>query len=171
MKVYTVYRQDKFDYDCSVSQVKLGCSLNKEKAIKIAKQEYEVMQGEYEDQMSKYSDADVYDPNEYGSGALFAEEDDGVYFISFGADEDYESHTVWVDEWDLEGEIDSDAYSTYRKCKRELLIEDLKSKAIEMGIDLEDKDIEAIADRAERTLDHNEGLWESYWMSLEYALE
>ena len=171
MKVYTVYRQDKFDYDCSVSLVKLGCSLNKEKAIKIAKQEYEVMQGEYEDQMSKYSDTDVYDPNEYDSGALFTEEDDGVYFISFGADEDYESHTVWVDEWDLEGEIDSDAYSTYRKCKRELLIEDLKSKAIEMGIGLEDKDIEAIADRAERTLDNNEGLWESYWMSLEYALE
>lgn len=102
MKVYTVYRQDKFDYDCSVTLIKLGCSSNRDKAIEIAKQEYAYMQGEYEDQMSHYGNIDIYNPNEYGSGALFTEEDDGVYFISFGADEDYESHTVWVDEWEVQ---------------------------------------------------------------------
>jgi len=102
MKFYTVYRQDKFDYDCSVSLIKIGCSLNEQKAIEIAEREYEVMQCEYEDQMSKYSDVDIYDPDDYSSGALFTEEDNGVYFISFGADEYYESHTVWIDEWDVE---------------------------------------------------------------------
>lgn len=173
MKIYTVQRQDKFDYDFSALLVNLGCYSDKTKAIARAKREYERMQGEYEDEMLKYSDKDIYDPEEYDSGALYVEtnDEDGYYIITYGADEHYESHGVWVDEWDLEGEVDSDAYSTYRKCKRELLIEDLKSKAIEMEIDLEDKDIEAIADIAERTLDNNEGLWESYWMSLEYALE
>ena len=62
-------------------------------------------------------------------------------------------------------------YSAYRRYKRYLLIEDIKSKAIEMGIDLADKDIEVVADRVERGLDNNESLWESYWLSMEYSLE
>ena len=102
MKVYTVYRQDKFDYDFSVSLLKLGCYSDRDKAVEVAKKEYESMHGEYEDEMLKYADKNIYDPEEFGSGALFVEEDDGVYFISFGADEDYESHTAWVDEWDVE---------------------------------------------------------------------
>lgn len=171
MKIYTVNRQDKVDYDCSVCLLKLGCFSDRDKAVEIAKKEYQSMQGEYEDKMLKYSNKDIYDPEEYSSGALFVEEDNGLYFISFGADEEYESHTVWVEEWDLDGLTHSDMHEIYRKCKREFLIEDLKSKAIEMDIDLEDKDIESIADKAERGLDNNDSLWESYWMSLEYALE
>ena len=62
-------------------------------------------------------------------------------------------------------------YDIYRKCKRELLIEDIKAKAIEMEIDPENIDLEKIADRAEHTIDNNDNLWESYWMCLEYALE
>lgn len=63
------------------------------------------------------------------------------------------------------------AYEAYRKCKRELLIEDLKSKAIEMGVELEEKDIERIADTAERAISNCESFWESYWMCLECAIE
>ena len=104
MKIYTVQRQDKFDYDFSVSLVNLGCYSDKAKAIARAKKEYGCMQGEYEDEMLKYSDKDIYDPNEYDSGALYVETDDedGYYIITFGADEHYESHGVWVDEWELE---------------------------------------------------------------------
>lgn len=102
MKVYTVQRQNKIDYDCSVELLKLGCYANRESAVERAKMEYKSMQGEYEDKMRKYSDKDIYDPDEYDSGALFIEEDDGLYFISFGADEEYESHTVWVEEWEVE---------------------------------------------------------------------
>ena len=62
-------------------------------------------------------------------------------------------------------------YDIYRKCKRELLIEDIKAKAIEMKIDIEDVDIDSVADRAERAIDNNDYLWESYWRDIEYALE
>lgn len=104
MKIYTVLRQNKIDYDFSVELLKVGCFLGKAKAIALAKKEYESMQAEYEDQMLKYSDKDIYDPDEYESGATYTEEDDehGYYCISFGIDEHYESHCVWVDEWDVE---------------------------------------------------------------------
>ena len=103
MKVYTVERQNKFDYDFSIELLKVGCFLDKAKAIELAKAEYESMQAEYEDQMLKYSDEDIYNPHEHDSGALYVEEDDecGFYFISFGNDEHYESHCVWVEEWDV----------------------------------------------------------------------
>lgn len=104
MKIYTVQRQDKFDYDCSVLLTNIGCYTDKAKAIARSKSEYESMQGEYEDQMEKYSDKDIYDPEEYGSGALYVEEDNecGYYIITFGLHEDYETHGVWVDEWELQ---------------------------------------------------------------------
>ena len=62
-------------------------------------------------------------------------------------------------------------YDIYRKCKRELLIADIKSKAIEMEVDIESMDIDCIADRAERAIDNNDYLWESYWRDIEYAIE
>ena len=65
----------------------------------------------------------------------------------------------------------SEKYAAYRECKRELLIEDIKAKAIEMNIDFDEIDIENIADKAERGLDNNDSYFESYWMSLEYAFE
>ena len=104
MKVYTVERQNKFDYDFSVELLKIGCFFDRAKAIALAKEKFESMQGEYEDEMLKYSDKDIYDPDEYDSGALYVEEDDeyGYYCISFGAEEHYESHIVWVEEWDVE---------------------------------------------------------------------
>lgn len=103
MKVYTVERQNKFDYDFAVELLKVGCFLDMQKAIELAKKEYESIQAEYEDQMLKYSDEDIYNPHEHDSGALYVEEDDecGFYFISFGNDEHYESHCVWVEEWDV----------------------------------------------------------------------
>ena len=104
MKIYTVQRMDKFDYDFSVELKNLGCYTDKTKAIARSRAEYMQMNGEYEDEMIKYSDADIYDPEELDSGALYMEVDpeDGYYIISFGAEENYESHAVWVDEWELQ---------------------------------------------------------------------
>lgn len=104
MRVYTVHRQNKFDYDCSVELLNLGCYVNKQKAIARAKAEYECMQGEYEDDMLHYSDKNAYDPNEYDSGALYMEADDndGFYVITFGADDKCETHCAWVDEWEVQ---------------------------------------------------------------------
>jgi hypothetical protein len=62
----------------------------------------------------------------------------------------------------------------YRKCKREYLIVDLKSKMIEMELNPDDftnEELERFADYAERNIDNNDSLWESYWMCIEYALE
>ena len=101
MKVYTVQRQDKFDYDFSVELRKCGCYINRDKAIARAKQIYERICGEYEDEMLHYSDKDEYDED---SGALSVEEDteNGYYRISFGFEENYEVHSVAVDEWEVQ---------------------------------------------------------------------
>ena len=40
-----------------------------------------------------------------------------------------------------------------------------------MDIDLTDKDLESIVLKVERGLDNNEGLWESYWLTIEDVLE
>lgn len=65
----------------------------------------------------------------------------------------------------------SEVHDIYQRYKRECLIEDIKSKAEDLEIDLTGKDIEKIATRANRAIDSNDGLWESYWLSIEYALE
>jgi hypothetical protein len=62
-------------------------------------------------------------------------------------------------------------YEVYRKVKRGHLIEDIKSKAEEMGQDLTGIDLERLADYAEKSLDNNDSMYESYWMSIEYSLE
>lgn len=71
-------------------------------------------------------------------------------------------------EYELTGmELDA----AYRECKHNYFVEDIKSKAEDMGIDLTGKDVDEIADIAEDGLHNNDSLWESYWMSIEYALE
>ena len=71
-------------------------------------------------------------------------------------------------EYELTGmELDA----AYREGKHNYFVEDIKSKAEDMGIDLAGKDIDAIADIAEDGLNNNDNFWESYWMSIEYALE
>ena len=106
MKIYTVERVDKYDYDFSVESRKGGCYADKEKALQKAKQVYESMCGEYEDEMKEYSDKDEYEDED--DGALYVEEDseNGYYEISFGYEEDHECHSVAVEEWELEDEQD-----------------------------------------------------------------
>ena len=102
MKIYTVERMDKYDYDFSVQIKKGGCYSDKNKALERAKKVYESMCGEYEDEMLRYSDEDEYP--EVGEGALEVEEDpeNGYYRISFGFEEDYEVHCIAVEEWEME---------------------------------------------------------------------
>lgn len=106
MKIYTVERMDKYDYDFSVELKKCGCYADKEKALQRAKQVYEGMCGECEDEMKEYSDEDEYP--EVCDGALEVEEDpeSGYYFIGFGHEEHHECHSVAVEEWELENEQD-----------------------------------------------------------------
>lgn len=61
--------------------------------------------------------------------------------------------------------------AAYRERKHDYFVEDVKSKAEDMGIDLTGKDIDDIADCADDVLEDNDSFWESYWMSIEYAIE
>ena len=64
-----------------------------------------------------------------------------------------------------------EAYDIYHECKREYLIEDIKEKAEEMGIDLSNKNINDIANWAAEDLSGNSGYYEAYWESIEDTLE
>lgn len=56
MKIYTVERMDKFDYDFSVELKKCGCFYNKKNALQKAKEVYKFMCGEYKNDMARYAD-------------------------------------------------------------------------------------------------------------------
>ena len=104
MKIYTVMSTDRRDYDISFEQRKLGCFKSKDKALKCAKEGFEEIKKLYAEEMEKYSDKELYPDDEWDSGALWIEADyeGGYYCISYGADENYESHQVCVDEWEVE---------------------------------------------------------------------
>ena len=165
MKIYAVERLDKFDYDFSVELEKCGCFYNRNSALQRAKQIYERMCGEYEDEMRRYADEE-----DEASGKTRVVEDDeyGYYLIAFGHDEDYECHSVAVETFELS---DSDVFQIYIRQQRDSLIDDIKYKAEMMEMDLSTIDFEKVAHRAEKSIDNNDGLWESYWLSIEYALE
>ena len=65
----------------------------------------------------------------------------------------------------------SELYDAHEEYERDCLIEDIKSKAEEIGIDLTDENIDDIAYLAERAIDRNDFLWESRWRDIEYAIE
>lgn len=123
------------------------------------------MCGEYEDEMRRYADEE-----DEASGKTRVVEDDeyGYYLIAFGHDEDYECHSVAVETFELS---DSDVFQIYIRQQRDSLIDDIKYKAEMMEMDLSTIDFEKVAHRAEKSIDNNDGLWESYWLSIEYALE
>ena len=104
MKVYTVESTDRIDYDISFEQRKLGCFYDRNKAFQRAKEGFEKVKEIYSKEMQKYSNKELYPDDDWDSGALRIEEDYecGYYCISYGADENYESHQVCVEEWTVE---------------------------------------------------------------------
>ncbi len=170
MKIYTVERLDKFDYDFSVGLEKCGCFYDKDKALQKARQVYETMCGEYEDEMKRYANEE-----DEASGETLTEEDaeNGYYLIAFGYGEDYECHSVAVEEYEIKDEL---SHWEKRKVFDELheyyLIEDIKSKLEDMeNYTATDEDIRSIAYKAQKSLDNNDNYWESYWLTIEYAIE
>lgn len=101
MKVYTVQRQDKYDYDFSVLTINCGCFTSHEQAKQCAKRKYNDLCKECENEIAEFSNEAYYE--EPADGLLEVEKDDehGFYAISFGCEEDHESHIVWVDEWEV----------------------------------------------------------------------
>ena len=160
MNIYLVQEFSRADYDFSTDIKNHGLYVNQYEAIVRARQVFEKLQEEYENEFSKYECED-------GEVEFDIDEEKGWFEFSFGTEEDFELFRVTVEEINFENE----AYVVHRKCKRILLTDDIQNKAFEMDIELEDKDIEQIALKVERALDNNEGLWESYWLTIESVLE
>jgi hypothetical protein len=49
--------------------------------------------------------------------------------------------------------------------------EDVICRAEEMSKKLSEEDVNRIAAVAKRDIEHNDSYWESYWMTIEYAIE
>ena len=162
MNIYLVQEFSRADYDFSTDIKNHGLYINRDEAIVRARQVFEKLQ---EQHISKEDDDDYLD--EDGEVEFDIDEDKGWFEFSFGSEENFELFRVTVEEIEFENE----AYVVHRKCKRILLTDDIQNKAFEMDIELEDKDLEQIAIKVERGLDNNEGLWESYWLTIEDVLE
>lgn len=125
MKIYTVEKLSKYDYDFSVEITKHGCYADKAKALERAKLEYENMCAMYEDEMARYSDEDCYE--DAASGKLRVEEDaeNGYYLIAFGLEKDYQCHSVAVEEWELDDQQyeinDNEWFGKVRWCEADLI--------------------------------------------------
>lgn len=154
MELYAVVKQSKYDYDFSVDTTKHGIFVNKIEAICKAKAVFERLKEPGDEELENL---------EYE-----IDEENGYFCMSFGYEEDYESHCVTVESFELS---DSDVFQIYIRQQRDSLIEDIKYKAAGMEMDLETIDFERVAHRAEKSINNNDGLWESYWLSIEYALE
>ena len=102
MKIYTVERMDKYDYDFSVEIKKYGAFRDRKEAIKKAKEVFDSICGEHEDDMERYFDKDVYIDEDEGALHDIKDSVFGYYNISFGAEENYECHSVVVEEWEME---------------------------------------------------------------------
>lgn len=167
MKIYTVERIDKFDFDFSVLPKKCGCFYDKDKALQRSRQVYETMCGEYEDEMRRCADEE-----DEASGKTRTEEDieNGYYLVAFGHDEDYECHTVAVEEYEIKDEL---SHWEKRKVFDELheyyLIEDIKGRLEDHAAT--DEDLRSLAYKAQKTLDNNDSYWESYWCVIDYTIE
>ena len=59
----------------------------------------------------------------------------------------------------------------YELMRHEYFKEDVVARADEMGRELSEEDIEEIAKIASRGIEHNDSHWESYWMTIGYAIE
>lgn len=170
MKIYLVQEFTREDYDFSTDIKNYGAYVNRDEAIARAKSVFESLKEKYADEIDQYTykeDEEHEDFDWDGEVEFYTDDDKGRYEFNFGSEEDYELISVTVEEV----EFGNEAYVVHRKCKRELLSDDIKNKAFEMDIDLEDKDLERIVDKVEHGLDNNESLWESYWLTIEDVLE
>ena len=66
---------------------------------------------------------------------------------------------------------DDEIFNAYKEYHHDCLKEDVLSKAEEMEVEIPDDLLNRVLYRADKTLDNNDSHWETYWMSIEYAIE
>lgn len=67
----------------------------------------------------------------------------------------------------------SELLSAHKEYEFDCMVEDVKSQYEqgEYDVNLSEEQIKEVADYALRTLNKNEGYYESYWMTVEYTLD
>lgn len=65
----------------------------------------------------------------------------------------------------------NEVYAAYKEYHGDCFREDVLGKIEEAEMDISDELLDKIIRRAEKTLDNNDSYWESYWISIEYAIE
>ena len=170
MKIYTIERLDKFDYDFSIELKKFGCFYDKEKATRKAKEVFEAMCDECKDDMAKYANEE-----DEASGKTRIEEDaeNGYYLVAFGFEEYYECHSIAVEEYEIEDELSYwEKRKLYDELREDYLIEDIKCELEGMeDYTATNEDLKSIAHKAQKALDNNDYYWDSYWCVLQNAIE
>lgn len=64
-----------------------------------------------------------------------------------------------------------EARTIYELKDREYLLEDIASKAEDMGVELSEKELETIAGIAKQSLENNDSYWENYWATIKNAIK
>ena len=59
----------------------------------------------------------------------------------------------------------------FLEMEKEYLIEDIQSRAEDMEVVLDKHDIATVVNMAQSGLERNDSYWESYWATIEYAIE
>lgn len=99
MKVYNVMSMSKYDYDFSVNLHQNGCYANKQDAINQKEKEVAFYKNIFSEEIEKYGDKELYPESD---GAALYIEDDEIYFeMSYGSDEHHAIHQVWIDELEV----------------------------------------------------------------------
>lgn len=112
MKIYTVTKMSKIDYDFSVTTTTHGAFLNFDNAVKRLKEVVEKFKKSIKNDIEKYSNIDIYPDEENG---LYTEDEeidekfnDGYWECHFGCQEHYEFHCIAIDEYEIEDADESD---------------------------------------------------------------
>lgn len=102
MKIYTVSTMSKIDYDFSVEVIKHGAFASFESAHEQWERAVAEFKYDHWRDIDKYSNKEIYQDEEFG--ALYMETDDehGYFCCNFGFEQDFESHQICIDEWDLD---------------------------------------------------------------------
>lgn len=99
MKVYNVMSMSKYDYDFSVNLHQNGCYANKQDAINQKEKVVAFYKNIFSEEIEKYGDKELYPERD---GAALYIEDEEIYFaMSYGSDEHHAIHQVWIDELEV----------------------------------------------------------------------
>lgn len=167
MKIYTVQRIDKIDYDFSVTTLKRGCFSNRNEALKRAKKEFEQLKNTFADEIDEYSNEEEYSDVSEGALEMIEYPENGFYRISFGFEEDFEVHTIEVEEWDLDSELRDDLLVTAGSRVAWMSVSNMV--ALPTGVDGEREIAITIANAVDEYI--NNGIDESYDLFIEEAIE